>query len=217
MTSKKMKKNITTVKKLALTCMVGCLCFGAMASNSPESNEADVSISMSGQHAIVVKNWNIAANAPATVKVLDKKSKIVYQEAVASGVQHAKRYNFSKMKPGKYTLLLENASGEIRKPFIVGVDGSVREDKSEIYRSFAPALIQSRSDRTSIHVAFQNIADAPLTLEISNKKGEILFSEEVPGHQAFTQKFNLKKLHPGSYTFALYNADYSYYRQVNNY
>ncbi len=207
-----------TVKKLALTFMVGCLSLGAFASNSPENNEADVSISLSGQHAIVVvRDWNIAANAPASIKVLDKANKAVYEEAVSSGEQHAKRYNFSQMKPGKYTLVLESKTGKVRKPFIVGLDGSVREDKSEIYRSFAPIMIQPRSDRASVHIAFKNIADAPLKLVVLDNSGEVLYSEEVLGLQDYNKKVNLKKLRPGSYTLALYNADYSYYKEVNNY
>ncbi|MGB3586679.1 MAG: hypothetical protein WBA23_09075 [Tunicatimonas sp.] len=213
-----MKKNTMTVKKLALICMVGCLSLGAFAGNSPEDNDADVSISLSGQHAIVVvRDWNIAANAPATIKVLDKTNKAVYEEAVSSGEQHARRYNFSQMEPGKYTLVLESKTSEVRRPFIVGLDGSVREDKSEFYQSFAPIVVQPRSDRASVYVAFKNIADAPLKLAVLNDNGEVLYSEEVAGEQEYNKKVNLKKLQPGSYTLALYNADYSFYKEVNNY
>ena len=207
-----------TMKKLALTLMVGCLSLGAVANNSSENSDADVSISLNGQHAVVVvRDWNVTANTPATIKVLDKASKIVYKEAVSDGEQHAKRYNFSQMEPGKYTLILESKTGEISKPFIVGLDGSVREDKSELYRSFAPIMIQPRSDRTSVHVAFKNVADAPLKLAVLSSKGEVLYSEEVLGQQDYNKKVNLKKLQPGSYTLALYNADYSFYKEVNNY
>ncbi|WKN41009.1 hypothetical protein [Tunicatimonas pelagia] len=206
------------MKKLAFTLVVGCLSLGAVANNNLESSEADVSISLSGQHAVVVvRDWNVTTNTPASIKVLDNASKTVYQEAVNSGEQHAKRYNFSQMEPGKYTLVLESKKGKVRKPFIVGLDGSVREDKSEIYQSFAPIVVKPKSDRTSVHIAFKNIANAPLKLAVLSNKGEILYSEEVLGQQEYNKKVNLKNLRPGSYTLALYNADYSYYKNVNNY
>ncbi|MEM8965013.1 MAG: hypothetical protein AAGE93_01240 [Bacteroidota bacterium] len=206
------------MKKLALSFIAGCISLGAVASNNPNISDADVSISLNGQHAIVVvRDWNLTTSDLASIKVLDKSNKTVYKETVSSEEQYAKRYNFSQMKPGKYTLVLGSKNGEVRKPFIVGLDGSVREDKSEVYQNFAPIVVQPRAERTSVQVTFKNVANAPLKLAVLNVKGKELYSEEVSGQQDYNKKINLKELKPGSYTIALYNADYSYYKNVNNY
>ncbi len=207
-----------TMKKLVLATAIGCMSLGAVASNALETIDADISISLSGQYAtVVVRDWNLTANAPATIKVLNKAGKTVYEETVSSEEQHAKRYNFSQMEPGKYTLTLESKTGELRKPFTVGLDGSVREDKSEIYRSFTPVVVRLKSEPTSVHVAFNNVAATSLKLAVLSTGGDVLYSEEVLGQQDYNKKINLKELRPGQYTIALYNDDYSYYKEVNNY
>ena len=164
----------------------------------------------------MVKAWNLSADAPATLKILDKFGSTVYEEAVESEEQHTKLYDFSKMEAGKYTLILEGKTGEIKKPFIVGLNGIVREDKSEMYQSFRPLIIEKRKE-CSVYVAFKNVGNVPLKLTVTNSNGNVVYSENVSGYQEYNKVVNLKKLSRGQYSVNVYNADYSYHRDVKNY
>lgn len=212
-----MNKNLRRVKKLILGLTIGCLSFSAIASDLPESEAANVSISPGKKRATIIMNaWNLSAYAPATVKILDKFGSVVYQEAVDSKDKHSKQYDFSKMESGKYTLVLESTAGEVNKPFIVGMNGVVREDKSKAYQNFRPVIIQKSKER-SVFVGFSNVSDVPLKLTVTNTQGDVIYATEITGYQAYHQVINLKKLRPDNYTINVYNMDYSYQRDIKNY
>lgn len=213
----KMARNLNAVKGLIPMLTAACLSLSAVAADPPESGETTLSISPGGTSGtVVVRAWNLSADAPATIKILNKYGTVVYEERVDDRDEHSKQYNFSQMKSGKYTLVLENRAGELKKPFVVGINGVVREDKSAAYRNFRPMIIEKKQDQ-SVFVGFSNVADTPLTLAVTNLQGDMIYSTEVAGRQDYHQLINLKKLNPGDYHIKVYNPDYSYQRTVKNY
>jgi len=202
-------------KKLALVLAVGCISINTIAS-SPDSEDADFSFSPNKNNTtVMVRAWNLSSSAPATIKVLTESGKTVYEEAVGKKDKHIKRYDFSKMKSGKYTLVLASKTGEVKKPFIVG-NGLVREDKSAAYTYFRPRVIEKNKEH-SLHIAFSNVTDVPLNLVITNYQNSEVYSTKVAGYQDFNNMINLKKLPAGHYTVRVYNTEYFYETKIRNY
>ena len=209
-----MNKHFITIKKLALILTVGCLSLSAVASTVPGDEDANLSMApteVSGK--VVVRAWNLAASAPATIKVVNKYGRTVYQEALATGEDHLKRYDFSQMKSGRYSLVLESQQGEVTRRFVVGMNGVVREDDTEAFRNFAP-MIKENLEQHAVQVMFNNPAKAPLTVELLDERNRVIHSEKVPGGQSFGKSINMKKLRPGTYKVRVSNYDYEHMASV---
>ena len=203
-----MNKSFKTAKKLALILSVGCLSLTATANSNPGDEDANLSFSPTEKTgSVVVHAWNLEASAPATIKVLNKYGRTVYQEALEAGEDHKKRYNFSQMKAGRYTLVLESQTKEVSKPFVVGMNGVVREDNTETLKSFSP-LITENKNQSSVQVMFDNPVNDALRVELHDKEGRILYSEKVAGNQSYAKSISLKKLPRGLYRVKIFNYDY---------
>lgn len=208
-----MSKYFTFVKRLALMLAVGSWSLGAFAGNNPGEEDTELTFSPTNTTGrVIIKAWNIEANAPATIKVLNRYGKAIYTNALESGTNHKKRYDFSQLEAGRYTLVLESSTKEISKPFVVGLNGAVREDKSEAYQYFRPMVIEKKAERT-VHIAFSNVTNVPLKLTVSNSLGHVFYSEEVT--KDFNKIIDLKKLLGKKCIVRVYNADYSYHAEVN--
>ena len=205
-----MNKCFKTVKKLALILTVGCLSFTAMANTAPGDEDANLSMAPSEKTgSVVVRAWNLEANAPATIKVVNKFGTPVYQEALATGEDHLKKYDFSQMKAGRYSLVLESQTGEVARKFVVGMNGVVREDETETLANFIP-VIKEKHDQKCVQVMFNNPAKAPLTVELLDDNYKVVYSEKALGRQAFGKSIKMKKLPKGTYKVRVSNNDYQY-------
>ena len=210
-----MNKRIKTIKKLALILSVGCFSLSATAGTVPGGDEdANISMAPTGKAgSVVVRAWNLAASAPATIKVLNKYGTAVYQEALATGEDHLKRYDFSRMKAGRYSLVLASQQGEVARQFVVGMNGVVREDDTEALKSFAPT-IKEKYDEKSVQVMFNNPAKAPLTVELIDQNDRVIHTDKVAGGQSYAKSISMKKLHPGTYRIRVSNYDYQHTASV---
>lgn len=206
-----MKINLNSAKKFTLAVLVGCLSFNVMATdNADKKEEASISLEPSKNSAtVLVRFLNISISTPATIKVLDQSGDAIYKETLEGRENHAKKYNFSKLKPGKYSIVLKSETGEIRKPFIVGLNGTVREVKSEVFRQFRPAIIE-KHEIDQVYIMFANTTGEPLSVKLIDRKGNILYEEEVQKNQNFGKVINLKDLPSGHYTVGVACEEYLY-------
>ena len=209
-----MNKQFKTVKKLLLILTVGCFSLGAVAGTVPGDEDANLSMAPTEEAgSVVVRAWNLEASAPATIKVINKYGTAVYTEELASGADHLKKYDFSRMKAGRYSLVLASEKGEVTRRFVVGMNGVVREDETAKFASFAPSIVEKR-DEHKVRVLFTNPAKAPLTVELSDLNGRVVFSEKVQGNQGYAKLINMKKLPGGTYRMKISNYDYSHIEDV---
>ncbi len=212
-----MKKSFNTVKQLMIILLTGLVSINVMATNDRNSEDASISLDPSKTNTtVVVRIWNISTTAPATIAVFNKFGNAIYRETVAGKDNHMKRYDFSKLEAGKYDLVLESATGEIHKPFIVGMNGIVREDKSGAFKNFKPIILK-RKGTDEVQVLFTNPSDISLSVKLSDKYGRIIHKEEVAGNQHFAKALNLKKLPAGQYTVEVFCQDYGYHQDISIY
>lgn len=215
-----MRVNLYSVKKITLAILLGCLSFNSMATDKADNkDELSISLKPSKTNAtVIVQFLNISTTTPATVKVLDQSGDTIYEETLAEQESHTKKYNFSKLKPGKYFMVLKSETGEIRKPFIVGMNGSVREDKSEAIKKFKPVIIEKK-DIEQVQVMFNNSTGAPLTVKLVDKKGNTLYKEEVQEEQNYLRALNLKDIPSGQYALVIngYEYHYNFYREIRKF
>lgn len=205
-----MNNSIKTIKKLVLILTVGCISLSAVASTAPGDEDANISMVPTGKAgSVVVRAWNLAAVAPATIKVLNRYGTALYQEALATGKDHQKRYDFSQLKAGRYALVLESQQGKVTRRFVVGMNGVVREDDTEAFQGFMP-MIKEKRDQQCVQVMFNNPAKASLTVELLDKRDRVIHTDKVAGGQSYGKSINMKKLRPGTYQVRVSNYDYQY-------
>jgi hypothetical protein len=205
------------VKILVLAILVSGYSWKVVASNPSTGESENVSLSVSGQRAtVVVKNGKLLDNALATIKVIDKSERVIYEETASINEMRSKSYDFSHLQAGKYALVLTKGAEETKKLLRVTKNGTVREDKSEAYRSFRPAITQLNKKQSLFHVALNNPIDEPLTVAVRNRQGKTVYSEEIPGKQAYAKVINLSKLKRGNYSIDVYNKHYYFYKNVTN-
>lgn len=212
-----MKVNWYYVKKMTMAIMVGCLSFNVLANdNADNKEEANISLEPSKSSATVkVHFMNISTSTPATMNVLDQSGDIIYKEVLEGRASYTKKYNFSELKPGKYSMVLKSETVEIQKPFIVGLNGNVREDKSEAFKKFKPAVIE-KNEKEQVHIMFNNSTGAPLSVTLVDKKGNILYKEKVQENENYGRVINLKDVPSGHYTLVVscYEHHYNFFKEI---
>ncbi len=215
-----MKINLFPLKRFTLTVLVGCLSFSVMATDKEDNkDESTISLKPGKTNAtVVVRFLNISTSAPATVKVLDKYGDTIYQEDLLEKDNHIRKYNFSSLRPGKYFMILSSETGEIRKPFIVRENGKVSEDYSEAIKKFKPIILE-KQEGEQVRVMFNNSTGAPLTVKLVDKKGRILYREEVQEDQNYLKAFNLNNIPSGQYALMIngYEYPYSFYKEIRKF
>ena len=210
-----MSKNFKTVKKLALVLAMGSLSVGAFASSNPGGEDTELTFSPTGTvGSVVVKAWNLEASAPATIKVLNRWGRAVYAKALEGGADHQKRYDFSQLKSGRYTLVLESQTKTVGKPFVVGMNGVVREDNRETLKSFVPRIKQ-KSNEAAVRITFENPVNDVLWVQLLDEKDRVLYSEKVAGKQSYAKSINMKELPRGFYRVKVSNHDYRHTASVS--
>lgn len=209
-----MNQQIRTVKKFILVLSLGCFSVNAIASSGTGGEDANLSIAPTEKSGkVVVRAWNLEADAPATIKVMNRSGKAIYEEVLLTGQDHRKKYDFSRLKAGRYSLVLSSQSKEVTRPFVVGLNGGVREDDTQAFENFAPAVIERPEDH-QLRVMFNNPGKAPLTVKLSDANGRTIYSEQVEGQAACGKLINMEKLPIGDYRLTVANYDYQYSKAV---
>ena len=212
-----MSKKFKTAKKLAMILAIGGMSFNVMAGTNPGGEDTELLFIPTGTSStVVVKALNLEANGAATIKVLNRYGRSIYQNSLQNDTKHEKQYDFSQLKAGRYTLVLESEAKTVGKRFVVGMDGVVREDHTEAFVGFAPRIKQKNNER-AVRVTFTNPANAPLTVQLLDEGGHILHTDRVEGNQDYAKSLNLEKLAQGSYQVFVFNNDYRHKVEVYNY
>lgn len=205
-----MSKNFKSARKLAMILAIGSMSLSAMAGSNPGGEDTELLFTPTGTTStVVVKALNLTAEGSATIKILNRFGRIVYTDAIESSEDDQKQYNFSKMKPGRYTLVLESQTKNLDRAFVVGMNGVVREDHTEALKSFSPYIIEDR-EQLSVKVMFENPVSDILTVEMLDEDGQCILRDKVAGKQRYGKLINMKKLPRGQYRIKVYNYDYSH-------
>ncbi len=209
-----MNMHVNAVKKLMLAIAVS-FSLGAMAAGTKDGEKADLSLEPSKTNAtVVVRVWNLSTAAPATIQVLDNAGKVIYQEKVSGQESQLKKYDFSRLKHGKYSLVLKSETGDVTKSFVVGVDGRVRE-QNQAFRQFKPVVLAKNNNE--VQVMFENKTSLALSVALSDKNGNVLYTETVAGNQSYAKAIRLEQLPAGEYTVEVKGHDYRYQKGISKF
>ncbi len=209
-----MSKNFVLVRRLVVSLALGAMSLGSAADSLASDNTGgeDTELSFStGKNSsnVVVKALNLKASAASSILIKNSYGRTIYTETLSTGKDYQKRYEFSKLKPGRYTLVLETATEAMSKPFVVGMSGAVREDYRSAFENFAPLYVENEAQQ-SVKVTFMNPSPESLRVSMTNRKGRVLYSETVAGNQAYAKVINMKKLRPSEYRINIENNDYAH-------
>ncbi len=208
-----MNIHVNAVKKLMMAIAVS-LSLSAMATGTIEGGKADLSLEPSKTNAtVVVRVWNLSTAAPATIQVLDKNGKVIYQEKVSGQESQLKKYDFSRLQHGKYSLVLKSETGSVTKSFVVGVDGKVREQNQALLQ-FKPVVFVKNNQ---VQVMFENKSSVALSVALFDKNGNTLYTETVAGNQSYAKAIRLEQLPAGQYTVEVKGQDYRYQKSISKF
>lgn len=211
-----MSKNFKSARKLAMILAIGGMSFSAMAGSNPGGEDTELLFTPTGANStVVVKALNLEADGLAKIKVLNQFGRAIWENSLEKGTTHEKQYDFSQLEAGRYKLVLESPSKQVAKPFVVGMNGVVREDHTEALANFTPRIKQ-RNDERAVRVTFTNPADAALMIQLVDQGGRVLYSDKAGGNQDYAKAINMKKLKRGSYKVIVFNGDYYHQAEVYN-
>ena len=101
----------------------------------------------------------------------------------------------------------------VSSPAALKTKTNKRESSAEAFKRFAPLI--RRVGASSVQVAFDNPAEAPLSVELINSGQGVLFSEKVPAQQSYARAINLENLEEGAYRIRVSNGDYEHTVRIN--
>lgn len=138
---------------------------------------------------------------------------MIYQEKVSGQESQLKKYDFSRLQHGKYSLVLKSETGSVTKSFVVGVDGKVREQNQALLQ-FKPVVFAKNNQ---VQVMFENKSSVALSVALFDKNGNTLYTETVAGNQSYAKAIRLEQLPAGQYTVEVKGQDYRYQKSISKF
>ena len=138
-----------SVRKLVVLLAVGAMSLitavdsdAATITSGGEDTELSFSTNKNSSK-VVVKALNLKNSSATAISIKNKYGRVIYTESLSNRKNYHKQYEFSNLEAGRYTLVLENTTKEMSKPFVVGMDGVVREDYRSAFENFAPQHVKN--------------------------------------------------------------------------
>jgi hypothetical protein len=194
--------------------MISSLSFADDNNDGKKDTETSLSFVTSvAENKAIVKINNISAEKGAILKVKNWKEQTVYTENIKGQEFHNRKYDFTRLEPGKYTLALESEENSFTKNFTVGFDGIVRMYEAANFSNFKPIIFEKDE---KINVCFENTTNRQLRVNILDIRGKVVYGEWVEQNAKYGRSFNLSKLGKGQYTVEVYSgSEYDYTEVVS--
>ena len=195
--------------------MISSLAFADDNLDGKKDSETSLSFTTSvTENKALVKINNISVEKGATLKVTNWKQQTIYTEVIKGQEFHNRKYDFTRLEPGKYTLSLESEENSFTKKFTVGMDGIVRIYEAANFSYFQPKVFEKGE---KINVCFENVTNRRLRVNILNAQGKEVYGEWVEENALYGKSFDLSKLGKGKYTVEVYSGnEYDYTETVYN-
>ena len=166
------------------------------------------------ENKAIVKINNISAEKGAVLSVKTWKGRAVYSENIKGYEFYNKKYDFTQLAPGRYTLSLESEENSFTKELTVGFDGIVRIYEVANFSNFRPVIFEKEG---KINVCFENITNRKLRVDIMDTRGKVIYSEWVDQDAKYGRSFDLSKLGKEKYTIEVFSgSEYNYVESVKN-
>lgn len=157
----------------------------------------------SSENEAFIRVANLSGQAFAVLRIKDEKGSTLHREKIYDQA-YMKKYDFSKLPQGRYTVEVRTKNGVSREFFEIS---SKREQM--IY--FKPG-VQIEPDM--VKVAFMNRVPSPVAIKLYDRVGKVLYEEKVAPQEIYSKGLNVAKLLPGQYSLAIVGDNYTYTRSI---
>ncbi len=118
------------------------------------------------------------------VTIYDTQGRRVSSKTIKNVKNFKRTYDFSKLKPGKYTIVVKNESGSANQEITYQI-------KEAVLKTFVSKLPDNQS--LKLHVgAFDT--SKPVLVKIYNQNYKLIHSDEIRNDGSFSRVYNLNKM-----------------------
>ena len=117
------------------------------------------------------------------VTIYDAKGNQVCNNTVKDSKSFRRTYNFSKLEPGKYKVVVRNEDGTRNEVINYKV-------KKAVLQTFVSKIPDSKSIK--VHVGAFNV-ERPVTVNIYNQNNRLIHTEEIKNKGSFSKVYDLSK------------------------
>lgn len=131
-------------------------------------------------------------------KIIDAKGTVLFSEKIERNGSFAKRFDFTALNDGAYSLELEKDFEIIVTPFIIQANNVVFLEKNETV-IFKPVV---RTENNQLLISHMSLEEQPLKIELYYN-GERIFKDQLTGHKILNKIYRLSAQEKGSYYLSM--------------
>lgn len=180
------------------------------ASFSKSINPLNLNVLTTSESKKLVVNLSHMYGSSVTCSIIDQSGVIIHKEKIETRTQTVKKYDLSKLKPGNYTVVIDDLMSIERLKVKLTADGiTFTQNKSEIV--YKPN-VQVKDNGM---VYFNLLAlGKPVKVTVYNKD-EPVYSEEFTDLNTVSRKFAFRNSSDGEYIIKVKVGDEVFFNQVN--
>nr|WKN39375.1 hypothetical protein K4G66_11805 [Tunicatimonas sp. TK19036] len=181
--------------------------FLLVAGNVLAADGTDTKISVRSLQSkkALIRIVNSTAVNQAVLRIKDQQGYVLHREVLNGEDAYMKKYDFSSLPSGEYTVEVRTDSGITEETFSLA-EGNARA----MY--FKPAI---KVEPQKVSVIFQNQIDSPVSLKLFDKSGHLLYTESVASQEKFAKGLDLSRLEAGQYSLAILGENYVYTKSID--
>jgi flagellar hook assembly protein FlgD len=141
--------------------------------------------------------YDSETTSAVSVAIFDESGRKVSDKTIKKVKKFRRTYDFSKLKPGKYEVIVKNAEGSSNQHITYVA-------KQKTLQSFVSKLPDGHS--LKLHVGAFNAND-PVVVKIYNKNNKLIHREKIENTQSFSRVYNLDGLELKSVSILIQNGE----------
>jgi hypothetical protein len=122
-----------------------------------------------------------------TVKILDEKGKVIFQEQILNKEGFSRPYNLSQLNGAEYTIVVKEGNTTYEEKISIGTT-----ELTATSNNLVATAIRIDNNRVALKV-LQNVAN-PVFITMKDQFGNIIYNATVTEMVSFMQKFNILQL-----------------------
>ena len=184
------------IRNLKISLLVLTAMFAMQSSHSQEldSGEPVYFKPVTGEKKAIIAFDNKGKDG--LVKITDIDSDVVYRTRIAETGRFEKVYNLNHLQSGEYSLYINSGNHEYLSRFVVSDFGVELKRSDELAQLQSPFFYKKDELLT---ISYINLDQNDIRIKFYDQYGNMLFENYYRGEATFNKRFDLQKLHFGSY------------------
>lgn len=181
------------------------LAAGMLYASAAMASSDDLTIRMyvqEGHRAVIFKAYNLQGSK-GLFQIRDDAGNLLYTEKLDNRNDHfVKRFDFSKLATGNYTIIFETDKAELFRDVTVSDDAvSLSEEMRVAKHGDSP--VYCRLKKTHLDIFVENNHKDVINVTISDRFGNEVFQNSFYKSEKFVKRFDLSSLQKGAYEVAV--------------